>query len=200
MSSRPPAGATICAFVALELPRVMQTAIAAEIPRLERDLPGIRWMDPLRTHLTLRFLGWTTRERVSALEPHLGAAVKASPPIDATVAGLGTFPPAGSRPRVLWVGVDLPHSGTKLQAACDAAAVTCGFPPERRAFRAHVTLGRWKEPLRLRGLPDLALGPTHLERLVLFRTEPGKDATARGVRREVSAYSKLGVFPLGAAP
>ena len=201
MSSRPPAGATICAFVALELPRVMQTAIAAEIPRLERDLPGIRWMDPLRSHLTLRFLGWTTRERVSVLQPHLGAAAKACLPLDATISGLGTFPPHGpDRPRVLWLGVDLPQSGIRLQAACDAAAVACGFPPERRVFRAHVTLGRWKEPTRLRDLPDLELGPTRFERLVLFRTEPGKDFTGPGVRREVSAYSKLGVFPLGAAP
>lgn len=198
MSSKPPAGATICAFVALELPRVMQIAIGEEIPRLEKTLPGILWMDPHRTHLTLRFLGWTTRERLTALEPHLGAAVGARRPIDARVSDLGTFPPAGpGRPRVLWVGVDLPQSGTTLQAACDAAAVRCGFPPERRAFRAHVTLGRWKEPARLRGLPDLDLGPTRFERLVLFRTEPGKDVPFPGVRREVSAYSKLAVFPLG---
>jgi RNA 2',3'-cyclic 3'-phosphodiesterase len=198
MSSRAPAGATICAFVALELPRVMQVAIGAEIPRLEKELPGIRWMDPLRTHLTLRFLGWTTRERLNALEPHLGAAARACLPMDATISGLGTFPPHGpARPRVLWVGAGIPQSGITLQAACDAAAVACGFPPERRVFRAHVTLGRWKEPSRLRNLPYLALGPTHFEKLVLFRTEPGRDFTAPGVRRDVSAYSKLGVFPLG---
>jgi RNA 2',3'-cyclic 3'-phosphodiesterase len=197
VSSRP-AAATICAFVALELPRVMQTAIAQEIPRLERELPGIVWMDPLRTHLTLRFLGWTTRDRLTALEPHLGAGAQACRPIDATVSSLGTFPPAGpDRPRVLWVGVDLPRSAMTLQAGCDAAAVECGFPPERRAFKAHVTLGRWKEPARPRGLPELDLGRTHMERLVLFRTEPVKDSTAPGVRREVSAYSKLAVFPLG---
>ncbi len=65
--------------------------------------------------------------------------------MDARVSHLGTFPPAGGRPRVLWVGVDLPQSGIALQAACDAAAVKCGFPPERRIFRPHVTLGRWKD-------------------------------------------------------
>lgn len=197
MSSKP-AAATICAFVALELPRVMQIAIAQEIPRIEKALPSILWMDHHRTHLTLRFLGWTTRERLTALEPHLGAAAKACRPMDASISDLGTFPPAGpGRPRVLWVGVDLPQCGTTLQAACEAAALTSGFPPERRAFRAHVTLGRWKEPARLRALPDLDLGPTYLERLVLFRTEPGKDVMIPGVRREVSAYSKLAVFPLG---
>ena len=57
--------------------------------------------------------------------------------------------------------------------------------------------GRWKEPARLRGLPDLDLGRTRLERLVLFRTEPAKDMPIPGARREVSAYSKLAVFPVG---
>ena len=197
MSSKP-ASATICAFVALELPRVTQTALAKEIPPLGKALPGILWMDPHRTHITLRFLGWTTRERLAALEPQISAAARECLPMDASIATLGTFPPTGpGRPRVLWVGVDLPQSGTKLQSACEAASVSCGFPPERRAFRAHVTLGRWKEPTRLGALPDLDLGPTRLERLVLFRTEPGKDVPIPGLRREVSAYSKLAVFPLG---
>jgi RNA 2',3'-cyclic 3'-phosphodiesterase len=200
MTSRPtPAStATICAFVALELPRAIQMVVAQEIPRLEKELPGIMWMDPHRTHITLRFLGWTTRERLTALEPYLKAGATACAPMDTKVAHLGTFPPHGpSRPRVLWVGVDLPQSGITLQSACDSAAVACGFPPERRIFRAHVTLGRWKEPARLGELPALDLGATRLERLVLFRTEPGKDSTIPGVRREVSAYSKLAVFPLG---
>lgn len=197
MSSRP-ATATICAFVALELPKVTQTAVAREIMRLEKEIPGIVWADPHRTHLTLRFLGWTTRERLTALEPPLAVAAKACPPIDAIISGLGTFPPAGpKRPRVLWAGVDLPRSGLALQAACEAAAVKTGFPPERRGFQAHVTLGRWKEPGPMGARPGLELGPTHIEQLVLFRTEPGKDATLPGVRRQVSAYAKLAVFPLG---
>ena len=86
---------TVCAFVALELPRAVQTAIAREIARLQKEIPGLLWMDPYRTHLTLRFLGWTTRERLDALEPHLAAAAGACLPITAPLSGLGTFPPSG---------------------------------------------------------------------------------------------------------
>jgi len=200
MSSTPTAAtATICAFVALELPRVTQAALATEIVHLEKAIPGIRWIDPYRTHLTLRFLGWTTRERLDALEPYLARAAKACSPLAVTLSGLGTFPPAGpGHPRVLWLGIDLPRSGASLQAECDAGAVHCGFPPERRAFRPHVTLGRWKQPAGRRPLPPLDLGQTRLERLVLFRTEPKKDdVTLPGSRRAVSAYSKLATFPLG---
>ena len=196
MSSKP-AGSTICALVALELSKALQAAFTEEIGRLEKAIPGVQWMAPRRMHLTLRFLGWTTRERLNALEPHLGVAARACPPIDATVSGLRTFPPSG-RARVLWVGIDLPRSGAILQAACEAAALECGFPPERRAFQAHLTLGRWNEPMRRRALPDVALGATRLERLVLYRTEPAKgEAAIPGVRRAVSVYSQLAVFPLG---
>lgn len=188
---------TLCAFVALDLPTGLQRALTAVIARLEKTIPGVQWMDPRRMHLTLRFLGWTTRDRLSALESHLVTAARACPPVEATVAGLGTFPPSG-RARVLWVGMALPRPCTALQAACETAALQCGFPPERRAFQAHLTLGRWKEPARRSALPDLDLGATCLERMVLYRSEPGKgEAASPGVRRTVSLYSPLAVFPLG---
>jgi 2'-5' RNA ligase len=197
MSSGPAPASTICAFVALELPKPVQAAFTGEIARLEQAIPGVQWMDPRRMHVTLRFLGWTTRERLNAIEPHLAAAARACPPLDATISRLGTSPPSGHA-RVLWAGIDLPRSGTTLQAACEGAAVECGFPPERRAFRPHVTLGRWKEAARRPALPDLDLGAMSLERLVLYRTEPSKgEAALPGVRRPVSVYSQLAVFPLG---
>lgn len=198
MSTQSPS-ATISAFVALELPKTLQAALAKEVARLEKAIPGVQWIDPRRMHLTLRFLGWTTRDRLNALEPYLAAAAKACPPVDARVSGLGTFPPsAQERARVLWAGITLPRSGKTLQAACEGAAIECGFPPERRAFQPHLTLGRFRTPARLRSALELDLGPTRLEQLVLFRTEPAKGEVALpGVRRPVPAYAKLAAFPLG---
>src|SRR5687768_7199708 len=196
----PPPGdsTTICAFVALELPRPMQTAFAEEIERLEKDIPGVEWIDPRKMHLTLRFLGWTTRDRVACLDPYLAAAAKACPPLDATVSGLGTFPPTATEARVLWAGITIPRAGKTLQAACEAAAIECGFPPERREFQPHLTLGRFKQAARLRGLPKLNLGATRLENLVVYRSQPARgEAAMPGVRRAVTAYSKLATFPLG---
>lgn len=189
---------TICAFVALELPRALQLAFAEEIARLEKEIPGVHWVDPRKMHLTLRFLGWTTRDRVNCLDPYLTQAAKACPPLDATVTGLGTFPPTATEARVLWAGITIPRAGKALQAACEAAAIECGFPPERRSFEPHLTLGRFKDPARLRALPKLDLGATRLENLVLYRSQPARGETAiPGVRRAVTAYSKLATFPLG---
>lgn len=193
------ATSTVCAFVALELPKALQAAFGEQIARLEKVIPGIEWMDPRKMHLTLRFLGWTTRERLACLEPYLVAAAKACPQMEGTVSGLGTFPPtAEEKARVLWAGITIPRSGKTLQAACEAAAIECGFPPERRAFHPHLTIGRFKTPSRVRNLAKLDLGGTRLENLVLYRTEPAKgEAVRAGVRRAVIAYSKLATFPLG---
>jgi 2'-5' RNA ligase len=195
----PTAAETICAFVALELPKDLQTAFVTEIMRLEKGIPSVDWMNPRRMHLTLRFLGWTNRDRLAALEPYLAAAASGCPPIEATVSGLGTFPPtAAEKARVLWAGITLPRSAKTLQAKCEAAAVECGFPPERRAFAPHLTLGRFTTPVRLKGLPDLEMGKTRLETLVLYRTEPTRgEPTVPGVRRAVTAYGKIATFPLG---
>lgn len=199
MSSNPAAPTTLCAFVALDLPKTLQAALGDAIARLEKAIPGVLWMEPRRMHVTLRFLGWTTRDRVNVLEPYLAAGAGECLPLEAKVSGLGTFPPSGpQRARVLWAGVTLPPSGKKLQAACEAAALECGFPPERRVFQAHVTLGRWKDGARVTTLPDLDLGRTRFDNLVVYRTEPTKgEAQVPGVRRPLSAYAKLAVFPLG---
>jgi 2'-5' RNA ligase len=179
--------AAIRAFVALELPAPLQERLAHTIERLQPGVHGIRWVDPRHTHLTLRFLGWTTRERLGVLEPRLQAIAESGHAAEVDVAGLGLFPPAG-RARVLWMGVRLPPPALALQSACEQAAVTSGFPPERRGFQPHLTLGRWREPATRPKLPEIDLGRTRLDRLVLFRSE---------LHRGGAEYSPLTAFTLG---
>jgi 2'-5' RNA ligase len=177
----------IRAFVALDLPAPLRAGLAKTIAALSPTVPSIRWVDPAHTHLTLRFLGWTTRERLAALEPRLGALASATPSLLARVAGLGLFPPSG-RARVLWVGITLPPEGAALQAGCEAASVAAGFPPERRQYKPHLTLGRWRDPSPRPKLPAVDLGTVQLDRLVLFRSE---------LRRSGAEYTPLTTFPLG---
>jgi 2'-5' RNA ligase len=179
--------AALRAFVALELPLALRAALARTAQGLRAAASNIRWTDPQHIHLTLRFLGWTTRERLGVLEGRLAALAAATPPLASRVSGLGLFPPSG-RARVLWLGASLPAPGLKLQADCESAAVASGFPPERREFKPHLTLGRWRDPAPRPKLPAADLGPVVLDRLVLFRSE---------LRPGGAEYSPLAVFPLG---
>jgi 2'-5' RNA ligase len=187
--STPPAGAAraIRSFVALPVGERMRARIAETIDTLRAGVQGIRWVDGAGAHLTLRFLGRASAERLTALAEPLGRAAAACPASEAAFAGLGTFPERGS-PRVLWLGVTLTPEIEALQVACEAAAVAAGFERETRPFRAHVTLGRWRERARQPRLPEIDLGAALLDRVILFRSE---------LKPSGAVYTPLASFALG---
>ena len=177
------------AFIALRLDQEFKDRISETTRRLQERVNGVRWVSTENLHLTLRFLGASSRESLDGLEPALGAAAAGCPACEAEVSGLGMFPERGS-PRVLWLGVALPETVFRLQEACEAAAVAAGFPPESRPFRSHLTLGRFREAAARPTLPSMALGLARLDTLVLFKSD---------LRRQGAVYTPLGEFRLGAA-
>jgi RNA 2',3'-cyclic 3'-phosphodiesterase len=174
-------------FVALDLDIRLREAIGDLQARLRPRLGGIRLVRPEGIHLTLRFLGDTSPAQVETMRPLLAAAATACPPVDARVAGLGTFPERGS-PRVLWLGLDVPSVAFDLQRACERAARTAGFEREPRPFRAHLTLGRWRDRAPRPDLPPADLGVTRLDALVLFKSD---------LRPDGAVYTPLARFGLG---
>jgi 2'-5' RNA ligase len=180
---------TVRAFVALELDAGFQAALLRLADELGPRLPGLRLVRPEGVHLTLRFLGPATAAQLESLGAALAAAARESPVLQATGTGLGLFPERG-QPRVLFVGLEAGPALTALQAACEAAAVRAGFAPEARPFRAHVTLGRFRDRARRPAMPAVALGETSLRTLVLLRSELGPGG---------AAYTALGRWALGAS-
>jgi 2'-5' RNA ligase len=146
------------AFVAIELDQALREVIGDLQARLGPRLGGIRLVRPEGIHLTLRFLGDTSPAQVETLRPRLAVAAAGCPPAEARVAGLGTFPERGS-PRVLWLALEVPPPVLDLQHACERAARAAGFEREERPFRAHLTLGRWRERAPHPDLPSLARFP-----------------------------------------
>jgi len=175
------------AFVALPVGERIRACVAETIESLRGGVVGIGWVSDAGVHLTLRFLGWASPDRLASLAEPLGRAAAACPASEAGFAGLGTFPERGS-PRVLWLGVRLRPELEALQAACEAAARAAGFAPETRPFRAHVTLGRFRERARRPRLPEIDLGVALLDRLILFRSD---------LRPSGAVYTPLASFALG---
>lgn len=181
-------------FVAVTMPAAVLADLAAAVDGV-RTLPGApRWGDPARWHLTLAFLGDVDEDRV---EP-VGSALR---PVAATpgrfrlaVGGAGTFPERG-RPRVLWVGLagDLDML-TALAGDTADTARRAGVRLERRPFRPHLTLGRWRADDAASRTVAEALGTYRgpdfvVEELVLMRSHLGPRPRYEPVRR----------FPLGRA-
>jgi 2'-5' RNA ligase len=175
------------AFVALELEARLREAMGELQAGLRPRCGGIRMTRTEGIHLTLRFLGETSPAQIEMLRPLLAAAAATCPATEAHVGGLGTFPERGS-PRVLWLGLDLPESVFDLQRACERAARAAGFEREERPFKAHLTLGRWRDRAARPDLPPADLGLTRLETLVLFKSD---------LRPDGAVYTPLARFALG---
>jgi 2'-5' RNA ligase len=135
---------TLRTFIAIELDEELKGNLTHLQDRLREQLaPGsVRWVRPEGIHLTLKFLGDTTTDKVEEVKAALTQAAGEVEPFTFTVSGLGCFPNA-RRPRVVWVGLhELTGSLVRLRDAVEAHVAPLGFPTENRPFRAHLTLGR----------------------------------------------------------
>ena len=139
---------TIRAFVAIELTETARRYISDLIDVLRKDgVRGLRWVNAQGIHLTLKFLGNVSQERLDAIVEAMGEAAERVRPFALVLQDMGAFPGLTS-PRVLWVGVggDLTPL-LQLQARLEQAMAARGFPKESRAFSPHLTLARVRERL-----------------------------------------------------
>lgn len=175
------------AFLALAFDDPMRARLADALERLKSEVAGVRWLSLETIHLTLRFLGASAPEALERLSIGVAEASRACAPCEARVEGVGFFPSHGP-PHVIWAGLVLPPPVLQLQEACERAAVAAGFAPESRAFRPHVTLGRWRERIRRPVAPPLDLGATALGPVVLYQSD---------LRPQGAVHTPLRAFPLG---
>ena len=124
-------------FVALDPPRPVCEALAG----LQPEVPGARWTPPEKMHLTLHFLGDVPETDVAPPEWALSEVQGRAFPL--AVEGLDAFPNRRSA-RVLVAQVSLPQGLALLHGQVGAALERAGFTLERRPFRPHLTLARFK--------------------------------------------------------
>jgi 2'-5' RNA ligase len=132
-------------FVALELDEKAQALLADYQQRLAGLDRAVRWVRPEQIHLTLKFLGEVPDAEVVPIARALDE-LAAHEPFEFEIEGIGTFGSPRS-PRVVWVGVRMPNPPLMaLQKDCESVLSDLGYPPEGRAFKPHLTLGRVKDP------------------------------------------------------
>jgi 2'-5' RNA ligase len=132
------------AFIAIDLPESLHTALAEAQQDFRYACPEARWTRPEGIHLTLKFLGQIsdaqTQQVVDALR-QIGPFA----PFSVEVRGFGFFPQE-RRPRVLWAGVVAPPGLAELAARIESGMEKIGFAREDRAFSPHLTLARFQVP------------------------------------------------------
>ena len=156
---------TIRSFIAIELPE----AVGSLLGKVQQNLRALHlkagWVHPQNIHLTLKFLGNITTADIDKVGMAMKAAAEDFKPFTLTVGGIGFFPGI-KRPRVIWVGVGGQTQALfALQRSLEDRLAAAGFPKERRSFKGHLTLGRFRKG------PDSAA----ISRVIQEYTDIGKE-------------------------
>lgn len=133
-------------FIAVNLTDELRAQAAAIQQELRAAAPSVKWVDPASMHFTLKFLGAVEAGLMDQVIAANAAAVDGQAEFELTLHGAGAFPRPGSA-RVVWVGVTAgAEQMAELARRIEEAMTPLGFPPEKRPFSAHMTLGRVKVP------------------------------------------------------
>ena len=180
---------TIRSFIAVELPDDVLSAVSRVQGQLKSYGFRTKWVRPANIHVTLKFLGDIDSGTIDAIASAMASAAERCAPISLSAKGIGVFPNT-KRPRVLWVGLtgDV-NLLIDLQRKLDDRLSDIGFAKERRSFKGHLTLGRFKDRVNsseitraLTEFEDFETQAFVARELILFKSE---------LRPTGAVYSKL---------
>lgn len=141
-------------FVAIELPAQIKEQIASVQAELKKTSAQVSWVKPDNIHVTLKFLGEVSEEKIDAVYSATQVGCQGRKTFRISLKGLGGFPNL-KRPRVIWVGTS---QGEKelvdLQSRIETELEKKGFPKEERKFTPHFTIGRIKFPKGIETLSE----------------------------------------------
>ncbi len=124
-------------FAALDIDPEIRKRITEFRNQMKALAPAVRWVGPETFHVTLQFLGETTKsEQIrSALEQVRSSTI----PLTFRDAG---FFPNPKAPRVFWVGIESDQHLQDLVNSIARELEPLGFERETGPYRPHVTLAR----------------------------------------------------------
>jgi 2'-5' RNA ligase len=193
-------------FIGIDLGPEVRARIARFLEGVESFAPEARWVRPESLHITLKFIGEQTPERVEAISERLRRVE--SDAFEIRSGGYGFFPTAKA-PRVFWIGIQAGAQLAELAESIDVAVTELGIPREDRPYSPHLTLARagagrrsgspkWRKgdgpnsifaalEKRLAAMGELDFGRMTTHEFILYQSQlsPGG-----------SKYTKLERFPM----
>jgi len=124
-------------FVALDIDAEIRHKLERFVDGVRGFAPDVRFVGPESFHITLKFLGETSK--VEEIKPSLRNV--SAHPFPITFRGYGFFP-GPKNARVFWGGIEAGAELQELAGAVDKAMTPLGFESERGPYRPHLTLAR----------------------------------------------------------
>jgi 2'-5' RNA ligase len=139
----------IRSFLAFELPVDIKKTVAQVSGEILHSGLDARWVKAENIHLTVVFLGNVKTEEIEGIGEEVRNVCPGFGSFDILLKGVGCFPNR-RRPRVLWLGLDgdierMSHFRNDLQKALKAF----GIKEEKRPFKPHLTLGRFRSTRKM---------------------------------------------------
>jgi RNA 2',3'-cyclic 3'-phosphodiesterase len=170
---------TIRSFLAFELPPEIKDQVRRISEELKKSKLDVRWVKPENIHLTIVFLGDVHEGDVSAIGREVEKVCSGFHPFDFRLKGLGVFPDR-RRPRIFWVGFDgeLERVASFKDTLCERL-ISFNIKEEKRQFKPHLTLGRFRNPGRADAKLDEILAKHegfsspafNVKELILFKSD-----------------------------
>ena len=168
----------IRSFLAIELPKPILRKIEEVQGDLKSTHADVRWVNPEKIHLTLKFFGNIEELRIDPIFKSIEEPARNTLSFSLAVRGVGAFPSL-KNPRVIWMGlVEGKEVLASFQKQIESQLEKIGFQPEDRPFHPHLTFGRMKSS---RGKEDLGgrmekhkeeeFGDFTVAKVVLFKSE-----------------------------
>jgi len=112
-----------------------------ELVSLFGDERGVKWVDPSLIHLTLKFLGDVSDDRIADVCAIASQVAQRNPEFNFEVKKVGSF---GRPPRVIWVGADSCQALADLAGDLNLSLADAGWARDEKKITGHLTLCRIK--------------------------------------------------------
>jgi 2'-5' RNA ligase len=172
----------IRAFIAIELPIIVQQHLDQTVAELSQKMAGmpIRWLPATNIHLTLKFLGDVSKANLQILKEMLQTEAVSQKSFEFSIGGLGAYP-SMHRPRVIWTAIEAPPALANFQTGIENSLERLGYTREERPFSPHLTLGRISRSATVGDIRSIAdylalsrvgfIGLVQAQEVCLFRSE-----------------------------
>lgn len=186
----------IRSFLAFDVPKNVCSNLSTLISDLNQYEEKVKWSDPSRFHVTIKYLGDIEEELLlTDISDEINEKCKKFFPVIIECAGVGVFP-NWKYPRVIWAGFS-GVTDTIISMHEDLNDALQKFPikSDVRTFRLHLTIGRVKAigkksalVKRVESLGPVSFGDVPVNKLVLYGSK---------LTKEGAIYTPLKTFNLG---
>ena len=185
----------IRSFLAFEMPVKIREIVSRALKEMKKLPLDVRWVRADNIHITVVFMGNISEDDLMPIRGVVAKICKRYGPFKVTLTGSGIF---GSlrNPRVIWIGLDgdlkrMSYFRNSLQKNLKPF----GIREEKRSFKPHLTLGRFRKGTGsivdmdklLSKYQNIAAPTCTVEELILFKSE---------LRPGGAVYSRLTAWPL----